>query len=283
MTNIREILREAAGVIHSLEEAEELLGYLLGCGREQFYRMPERELSPEQLTAFSKLIERRLAHEPLAYIVGNRRFFGFDFYVDPRVLIPRSATELLVSKALEVVRLRFHHPYRGCRIAEIGTGSGAVAISLALRLPQAKIYATDISSAALEVARSNCERHKVSNRIRLLQGDMFSPLREKVDILVANLPYVKDSNMEQLSREISFEPILALAGGEDGLDKVRRLFSQARGKLRPGGSLLLEIGGGGLNQAAELAKSYFPEATLELVADVDGIGGVMTIRVLSTG
>ena len=265
---------EAAGIIDSLEEAGELLGYLLKCSKEQLYRRPERELSHEELIAFQKLIERRLAHEPLAYIVRKQRFFGLDFYVDSRVLIPRSATEVLVNKVLEAAK---HRLYRDCRIAEIGTGCGAVAISLALYIPKAKIYATDVSLAALEVARNNCERHKVSKRIHLLHGDMLSPLLERVDILVANLPYVKDSDIEQLNPEIGFEPVLALAGGEDGLDKVRSLLTQAEEKLRPNGSILLEIGGGGLKQATELAKDYFPKVTLDVMADIDGVGGIITI------
>ena len=257
-------------------EAELLLMHLLGIDRAGLYLRLGEELSPHNAEALSQLLERRLRHEPIAYILGHREFFGHDFHVAPEALIPRPESELLVEKALALVESRF--PQRDPVIADIGTGCGAIAISLALLLPRARIYATDISSQALNIARLNCERYGVADRVHFLQGNLLDPLPEPVGIIMANLPYVRDEEMGQLSPEIRlFEPLSALAGGEDGLDKVRHLLAHAWTKLRPKGCIILEIGEGQGEKAVSIAKAFFPQAAVELTKDLGGIDRAISI------
>ena len=169
------------GIEDASLEAELLLRHAQGISLAQLFLQLEEEITPEQATIFWHLVERRLNHEPVAYIMGYQEFYGLDFYVDPRVLIPRPESELLVEKALEHIHLllgaRPLPPRRGFPlIADIGTGSGTIAISLALNLPQARVYATDISAAALRVATMNCRRHRVTDRVILIKGNLLNPL-----------------------------------------------------------------------------------------------------------
>ena len=252
-------------------ESELLLRHVLKISRVQLYLRLDQELSLEENEEFWLLIQRRLGHEPIAYIVGHREFYGLDFYVNPDVLIPRPESELLVEKTLELTRNR---PVS--TIAEVGTGCGAIAISLASHLPQTKIYATDISAAALRVALNNCQKHGVVNKICLLEGDMLDPLPEPVDIVVANLPYVRESELPRINT-VNFEPYLALNGGPDGLGKIRRLCTQITGKLRSGGNLLLEIGQGQGRAVIALMHSLLPSAEIELIPDLSGIDRVVSL------
>ena len=230
---------------------------------------------PSQALTFSELIQRRINHEPTAYITGHKEFFGIDFKVSHDTLIPRPDTELLVEKAIELANNGFS---KSCLIADIGTGCGAIAIALALHLPQAKIYATDISPAALEVAESNCQKYKVSNRVRLLQGDLLEPLPEPVQLIVANLPYIGEPELLKLPLEISmFEPPLALAGGTDGLRQIERLLFQASSKLLNGGAVLLEVGYDQGQAVKDLARKCFPPSEITVVTDLSGLDRVVTI------
>lgn len=253
-------------------EGELLLRHVLGIDRVHLYSNLERELSLEQEETFWSFIKRRLNGEPTAYITGHREFYGLDFYVDSRVLIPRPESELLVEEALVIAR-----PHATYVIAEIGTGCGAIAISLALNLPETRIYATDISVPALEVARINCRKHGVEDRVRLLQGDMLDPLPAPVDLLIANLPYVKKSEISQTGLS-DFEPQLALDGGPDGLKKIHRLCRQAGRKLNPQGCLLLEIGQGQGNPVITFLRDLFPSAAIKVTPDLSGIGRVVSMR-----
>ena len=257
-------------------EAELLMRQALGVSRVELYQDLNRELSPEEEADFERLVGRRLSGEPAAYITGHREFFGLDFYVDSRVLIPRPETELLVETALRLARER-----PTAIIADIGTGSGAIAVSLALNLPQARVFATDVSALALEVARFNCQKHGILDRVCLLAGDLLSPLPEPVDLIAANLPYV---GAEEVSRRrlASFEPEVALAGGCDGLGKIRELCANLADKLCPGGSLLLEIGIGQSRAVAGLLYSLFPAARVEITPDLGGIDRVVSLRTCLT-
>ena len=252
-------------------EAEVLLRHTLSFDRVQFYLQQDRELSAGENENFRQSLQRRLNNEPSAYITGHREFYGREFYVDSNVLIPRPETELLVETALG---LAANSPLR--TIADIGTGSGAIAISLALSLPQTRIYAADISPAALKVAQINCRKHGVTDVVHLLQGDLLDPLPEPVDMILANLPYVRE---EELSRVNTwhFEPSTALNGGHDGLDIIRRLCAQAGSKLRPGGALLLEIGAGQGSTVTELLADIFPLSEIKLILDGAGIERVVVI------
>ncbi len=264
---------------HSIEDAslesELLLRHALQISRVELYLELDQELSPQQDKGFRHLIERRLNNEPVAYITEHREFYGLDFYVDPNVLIPRPESELLVEKVLELAQNQ-----AAATIIEVGTGCGAIAISLALSLPRAKIYATDISAAALEVARFNCRKHGVADRICLLSGDMLDPLPEPVDLIVANLPYVMEAELSRINT-LNFEPSLALNGGSDGLEKISRLGTRIGDKLRPGGCLLLEIGQGQRRAVTTLLRSLFPSAEIETTPDLSGIDRVVSL-VLTT-
>lgn len=253
-------------------ESEILLRHTLKINRVQLYLDLNCELSPKQEETFWYLVNRRLNHEPTAYITGHREFYGFDFYVNPHVLIPRPESELLVEQALSLTQ-----NHNLTTIAEIGTGCGAIAISLALNLPQAKIYATDISASALKVALLNSQKHEVVDRICLLQGNMLDPLPEPVNLIVANLPYVKESELPS-GHVANSEPQLALNGGSDGLERIRQLCQQAGNKLSPGGHLLLEIGQGQRRAVTTLLRSLFPYAKIEVVPDLSGIDRVVSLH-----
>lgn len=274
---IKQALSRAMGMLaansteDTLLECELLLMHALEISRVQMYVDINHELSLEQEEAFWNLIKRRLSREPIAYIIGHREFYGLDFYVDPSVLIPRPESELLVEKSLN-----WAQSHTASTIAEIGTGCGAIAISLALNLPKAKIYATDISDSAIRVALFNCKKHGVVDRIYLLRGNMLDPLPEPVELIIANLPYVKESELPRVP-SASFEPRLALNGGSDGLEKIRQLCSQLSAKLRPEGCLLLEIGQGQREAVIALLHSLFPSAKIEVSPDLGGIDRVVSL------
>ena len=275
--NVKEVLDDARKVLtdSNIEdaplEAEVLLRDTLKKDRVGLYLALDDELSIEQQNAFRDRLARRLDDEPTAYILGYREFYGRDFIVDASVLVPRPETELLVEKALEIVR-----KHRLSVIAEVGTGCGAVAISLALELPQARVYATDISVSALEVARANSRKHGVSDRVRLLKGDLLEALPEPVEMVVANLPYVRESDLPR-SGPVSREPRLALDGGTDGLDKIRRLCIQAQAVPGSGGYLLLEVGEGQARAVSAFLRGLFPPAEVEVTPDLSGIDRVVSV------
>jgi release factor glutamine methyltransferase len=262
----------ANSIEDALLEGEILLRQALGIDRVRLYANLNSELSAEQENGVWHLVQRRLSGEPTAYIAGHREFYGFDFLVDRRVLIPRPETELLVETTLKLAQTRTI-----TAIADIGTGCGAIAISLALNLPRIKIYASDVATDALEVARINCEKHGVAGRIQLLHGDMLEPLPEPVDLILANLPYVTEQETSQAGLA-DFEPLIALNGGSDGLDGIRRLCEQATDKLNPQGGMLLEIGWGQGQAVTNLLRRNFPSASLEIIPDLQGIERVISLR-----
>jgi release factor glutamine methyltransferase len=264
----------SAGKIEESElESEVLLKYTLGISRVELYQRLDLELSSIEEEKFWSLIKRRLNNEPTAYITGHREFYGLDFHINPSVLIPRPETELLVERAIDTINNRYFSIS-----ADIGTGCGAVAISLAVNLPQVKIYATDISPDALNIALQNCRKHGVEDRITLISGDLLEPLPEPVDLIVANLPYVRKSDLSGINTS-NFEPKLALDGGEDGLEQIRRFIAQLKEskKLCPGGILLTEIGQGQSNTVASLLHQRFPLADIEVFQDLGGIERVVSL------
>lgn len=237
------------GIERARLDAEVMLADLLGMERVGLYLNFDRPLKKDELAAFRERVRRRAAHEPVAYIVGRREFYGLDLSVDPRVLIPRPETELLVDQALN--RLKEDRPaeaLHGCageRLVDLGTGSGAVALALAHERPEARLWALDISEEALEAARANARRLGLEARIQFLQGDLLAPLaglRKTYDLIVANLPYVPRPAFADMPLDVkAFEPHPALDGGEDGLDLIRPAIHQALPLLKPGGALILEI------------------------------------------
>jgi release factor glutamine methyltransferase len=260
-------------------EAEVLLRHVLGLTRAQLYAQFDRPLLADQAAAYADLLARRLAHEAVAYLTGHREFFGLDFLVNRHVLIPRPETELLVELGLSEARRLAHLAPAGLTIADVGTGSGCVAISLAVHLPTARVYALDASAPALAVVGENCRRHGVAGRVTLLPGDLLAPLPEPVHIIVANLPYIPRPELETLPPEIRLhEPRAALDGGEDGLAAIRRLLAQAPAHLWPGGAILLEIGQGQGQAVVALARQYFPAAAIAVHGDSGGQERVVAIR-----
>ncbi len=264
---LKQALSRARGILDAPLECEVLLRHALKIDRVRLYQDLDRELDPEQEETFWRLVSRRLNGEPVAYITGHCEFYGLDFYVDHRVLVPRPESELLVDEAISIAR---HNP--AASIADIGTGCGALAICLALNLPQVRVYATDASAAALEVAVLNSQKHGLQQRIRFLHGDMLAPLPEPVDIIVANLPYVRESELPHTT-----EPRLALDGGADGLDSIRRLCSGLDRHLHPRGHLLLEIGQGQATAVANLLGGLFPGAGIKISPDLAGIDRVVSL------
>lgn len=261
------------GVEDAALEAEILMRYGLGLSRSQLYVEFEREIKPGEEERLRLVVERRAQGEPTAYITGHREFYGLNFLVDRRVLIPRPESELLVETAIDL-------GLKGARtFADIGTGSGCIAISVAANLPEATVYATDVSAEALAVAQSNSRKHGVENRVRMLRGDLAEPVAESVDVLIANLPYVRRSDVVGVNTR-GFEPALALDGGEDGLDAIRKLLGQCATKVKAGGSILLEIGAGQREAAVQAAEVRFPKSTIRVLPDLAGIPRVLVIALI---
>lgn len=219
-------------------DADLLLSHLLGGRREQLYLERETVLSNEQLDGYQTLIARRSTREPLQYIVKNQEFMGLSFYVDERVLIPRADSEILVEKLLELNKLLSKTKIR---IADLCTGSGALAVAIAHFLPESFVVGTDLSSAALEVARYNAEHHRV--RVEWREGDFCEPIQgERWDWIVTNPPYIPETVYHSLAPEIFKEPVMALVGAENGLLFYRRLAEEAASLLTSEGKILMEIG-----------------------------------------
>lgn len=228
--------------------AELLLAALLEVERVKLYMDLERPLSKEELAAYRALIQRRLGGEPTQYLIGAKEFYGRRFLVDPRVLIPRSETELLVEAALRALPKD-----AASRVLDLCTGSGCIAVSIAAERPQASVWATDLMPGALEVAKANAARHQVDARVSFFEGDLFgaAPADAKFDLIVSNPPYVKRGDLPGLQKEVQREPVAALDGGADGLDVIRRIVDAALPRLKAGGLLALEIGdeqGAALNE-----------------------------------
>ena len=270
LADARKVLA-GGGVEDAPLEAEVLLRDALKLSRVELYLALNENLDPEQHAAFWERMTRRLDGEPTAYILGRREFYGRDFLVDDSVLVPRPETELLVEAAIEAARAN-----RVSLMADVGTGCGAVAITLALELPRATVYATDVSPAALEMARANARGYGVEDRVRFLRGDLLDALPGPVEMVVANLPYVRESDLPRTGR-LSWEPRLALDGGADGLDGIRRLCLQAKAVLGSGGRLLLEVGEGQATTVIAFLRGLFPSARVDVTPDLSGINRVVSM------
>jgi release factor glutamine methyltransferase len=271
---------EAAGCETPRLDAQVLLAHVLGRDRTWLYAHPQAPLSENELARFNALICRRERREPVAYLTGHKAFFGLDFEVTPDVLIPRPETELLVETAIQIFKERWI--VSNLTIADIGTGSGCIAITLAQNLPGAAVFGIDRSNKALKVARRNAIRHQVLDQITFLSGDLLAPLPAPVDLIVSNPPYISRPELASpdLASEVrQYEPALALDGGEDGLALIQRLLAQARPKLKTGGSLLIEIGSTQGHPVSELAKAYFPNAEIQIKKDLAGLDRLLVIHI----
>lgn len=270
----------AHGINTAALDAEVCVLHITGMDRAALYQEWDRTLKDQELTQHNIFISRRLSGEPVAYITGHKEFMSLDFCVDKSVLIPRPETELLVEKALEIMPpLPF--------IVDVGTGSGAIAVSLAYYNREARVFAIDRSLAALAVARDNCIRHSVSDRVELQPGDLLQPLvgsapAGAVDLIAANLPYVAEGDLLELPGEVRmFEPRLALAGGRDGLAHYRRLIPQAIACLKEGGYLLMEIG---FDQGPRARGIFDPQFwEVQIQPDLAGLDRLVVARYKGAG
>ncbi|MGO9607425.1 MAG: peptide chain release factor N(5)-glutamine methyltransferase [Candidatus Binataceae bacterium] len=235
-------------------------------------------LSPEALDRFNAMVARRVRREPIAYILGRREFYSLEFEVNRDVLIPRPHTEPVVDAALAFIA---KHP--DAAVLEIGTGPGPIAIAIAVNAPQATVVAVDISAAALEVARCNAAMNRVSDRIKFVRADVFSPLDGsaelgRFDLIVSNPPYIVDSHISSLEPDVrEFEPRIAIAGGPDGLDFFRRIAAGLRSHLRVGGIVVLEVGDG-QDSAVKTILADAGMSPADVINDLDGIARVVTAR-----
>lgn len=255
-------------------DAETLMRHHIGKNRAWLIAHSDDEFGGCASIGYARLIERRMAGEPIQYIAGECEFYGLPFNVTRDVLIPRPETEHSVEKVLELAK-GFGAP----RIVDVGTGSGAIAIAVAHNVPSAKMTATDVSSAALEVARSNAELNGVAERIRFLKGDLMAPVAgEQFEIVVSNPPYVAEKDRETLSIEVrEYEPAMALFAGASGLDVYRRLIPSVHAVLVPGGYVVLEIGYEQRDAIAGLLRDAgFKE--IEFAADLQGTDRVAVGR-----
>jgi release factor glutamine methyltransferase len=262
----------------SLLEAEMLLAHLLDASRATLLAHPERTLSANQLTDYQTLIRRRASGYPLPYLTGHVEFYGLELEVTPEVLIPRSETETLVDLALA---------RRPATIVDMGTGSGCIAVALAVHLPQVTVYAIDLSPAALAVARRNAERHNVVDRVRLMVGDVLNPRPSPAELIVSNPPYISTGDCALLPLSVrDHEPRLALDGGPGGLAIIQRLLAQAPAVLhrpepaegKPGGAMLIEISADQGDAAGRLARTYFPQAAIRVHPDLAGRDRVLEVQ-----
>lgn len=257
-------------------EAEILVRTVLNLDRAQLFAHPEIPLCQTQVGELKLLLNRRLCREPLPYILGYREFYGISYHVNNAVLIPRPETEILVEEAFLWSKER-----RGpLKIADIGTGSGCIAITLATLLPHnTQIIATDISCTALDVARANANRLKLQGQVQFLQGDLLGPLTDPVDLIVANLPYVRSRAFKTLQNEIrDFEPERSIVGGPDGIELINQLIQSSPALLRPSGAVMLEIDPWQSAPLKKLINSRLPDAAVRIISDLSGDDRVIVIE-----
>ncbi len=282
MTVIRETIREthqtleAADIADARLEAEVMVMTVMRMTRQNIFAEQETEVPASEAQQLAEIVAQRLERTPLAYILGYREFYGINVMVTPNVLIPRPETEGMVEHTLFMALMGMET--RELTIADVGTGSGAIAVNLAIHLPAARIYAVDISEAALDVAAYNIRGHSVHDRVRLGHGDLLEPLPEPVDLIVANLPYIPSGRISELQPEVQNEPPVALDGGPDGLDLVRRLLAQAPNKLNSPGVILLEMDPEQFPAAEALALRHFPDAEITAEQDLSHQDRIMVIN-----
>jgi len=259
------------GVDHPRLNAEVLLAHLLECRRIDLYLRFDQPLSDEELSGYREVIRRRARREPLQYIRGVQEFWSLDFEVGPGVLIPRSETEILLDRALALVR-EGQAPGGGApRVLDLGTGSGVIAVCIAREIPGARVWASDLLPVALETARRNARKHGVEERIQFLRGDLLAPFREGpggFDLILSNPPYVGSEEFVDLEPEVrDYEPRQALDGGPGGLEIVRRILWDAPARLSPGGRLLVEMDPGQVDEAQQTADATGAYGRLERIPD----------------
>lgn len=288
MPNLRTVIQEthrtleSAGIPDARLEAEVMVMDVMRMPRQAIFAEQETQVGPQQEEQLAVIVTRRLTREPLAYILNYREFYGVNLLVNRDVLIPRPETETMVEHALFMALMGMES--RELVIADVGTGTGAIAVNLAIHLPAARIYASDAFDPTLDVAAYNVRMHNVADRVTLLKGDLLESLPEPVDVVVANLPYLPTDRIPTLQPEIQWEPMAALDGGPDGLDHIRRLLAQAaashggaNARLKPHGVILLEMDPEQIPEARSLASAAFPEAEVTVEPDLAGLDRVLSV------
>jgi release factor glutamine methyltransferase len=257
--------------------AEILLMFTLASDHAYLYAHPERELTVDEITRYDVALSERIRGVPAQYITGHQEFWGLDFIVTPAVLIPRPETEHVIETVLELAAERSHRSVPSLRIADIGTGSGCIAVALAHELTHSEVYATDISPAALEIAGINAARHQLEGRIHFREADLLVGFEDNFfDFIVSNPPYVGVSEEDTVQLEVrKFEPRNAVFAGPTGLEIIARLIPQARVALLPNGWLVMEISGTIVDEAKKLLQEW---EDLRVIQDLQGIARVIAAR-----
>jgi release factor glutamine methyltransferase len=280
--------------------AELLLMFILGCDRAYFHAHPERPLTARESQLYDQALSQRARGIPAQYITGHQEFWGLDFIVSPEVLIPRPETEHVVETVLQLIatesaeasaatrpieeagtsrrrNVNDQAPEARMKVVDVGTGSGCIAIALAKELPDAELFATDISAQALEIARANAARHQLQGRIQFCQADLLDRLEPRaVDFVISNPPYVGESEEDQVQLEVrKYEPRNAVFAGPTGLEIIERLVPQARAVLKPGGWLVMEISGTIVNGVKRLMLAW---QNVRITNDLRGIPRVISAR-----
>jgi release factor glutamine methyltransferase len=291
---LKQALSSAVAILASHEvpsprmNAELLLRFVLGCDRAYLFAHPERQLTADEEHSYSAVLAERSRGVPAQYITGHQEFWGMDFLVAPAVLIPRPETEHIIETVLAILSTGPGSPTSvkaalppgdggpKVRIADVGTGSGCIALALAKELPDAELYATDISLAALEIARANAARLQLEGRVRFHQADLLTGVDPPFDFVVSNPPYVGESEKDQVQLEVrKFEPRSAVFAGANGTEVIARLIPEARAFLRPGGWLILEISGSIVDQVHQMLIGW---DDVKLISDLQSIPRVIRAR-----
>jgi release factor glutamine methyltransferase len=262
-----------AGIALPWLDAEILVAHVIKSSRERLHSHPERLLTVAQRARLRRLTSRRAARVPVPYLVGEREFYGHMFRVTPAVLIPRPSSELLVELAVDWLSA---HP-SARRVIDLGTGSGAVAISVAKAVPRVRIEARDISARALRVADENIAHHRLRRRITTVKGDLLRGARP-ADVILANLPYIPEALRRVRPKELDYEPALALDGGKDGLTLIRTALEQARAVVKPNGLVLFECDPAQTRRIVRLAQGHWPTAEVSVHKDLAGLDRVVRIQ-----
>jgi len=264
--------------------AEMLLSHALGLKRIELYTQFDKEVPQQQLDLLHGLVKRAGLHEPVAYLTGRTEFYSLELNITADCLIPRPETELLVQRAIEFLRTRSGVQY----ICDLCTGSGCIAVAIAKNVPEARVTATDISAAALEVAARNVEKHRLTEHVRLLCGDLFEPIIKQLDVnqfdlIVCNPPYVSTAEYEKLDKNVKdYEPVSALLAGADGMDVFRRIIKKVDEFLKPGAALMLEIGYAQGPAVRELLEQTCAFAEIKIEKDFQDNDRIVMAKRIST-
>ena len=263
----------SAGIPLPWLDAEILVAHVIKSSRERLHSHPDRLLTVAQRARLQRLASRRAARVPVPYLIGEREFYGHMFFVTPAVLVPRPSSELLVELAIDWLKA---HP-NARHVIDLGTGSGAVAISVAKAVPGVRIEARDVSGRALRIADQNIARHRLRRRVTTVRGDLLRGAKP-ADVILANLPYIPEALRRIRPKELEYEPALALDGGKDGLSLIRTALAQAPALVKPGGLVLFECDPAQTRRIVRLAQGLWPSAEVSVHKDLAGLNRVVRIQ-----